>query len=97
MFAQDLMNEKTIIGLKNIHDSHTIINRIPVEMIETSNDNLDERKINVKMVHKVKRVTTKNEHAQVKSVLHLNWPHQSEMHKNNLKRNITLKDLSDQS
>ena len=38
MFAQDLMNEKAINSLKNIHENHTIINRIPVEMIETSHD-----------------------------------------------------------
>lgn len=30
-------------------------------------------------------------------MLHLNWPIKDELHKNNLKRNITLKDLSDQS
>jgi hypothetical protein len=57
------MNEKAITALKNIHDNHTIINRIPVEMIETSHENRDERKINVKLVHKVKRVTNKNDHA----------------------------------
>ena len=38
MFAQDLMNEKAINSLKNIQENHTIINRIPVEMIETSHD-----------------------------------------------------------
>lgn len=57
------MNDKAITALKNMHDNHTIINRIPVEMIETSHENKDERKINVKLVHKVKRVTNKNDHA----------------------------------